>query len=33
MGLTCIGCDGVTWIILAQSRDQWQVFVSTVMNF
>jgi hypothetical protein len=33
MDLTYIGCDGVTWIILAQSRDQWWAFVSAVMNF
>jgi len=33
MDLTYTGCDGVTWIILTQSRDQWRAFVKTVINF
>jgi hypothetical protein len=28
-----IGFDGVNWFRLAQDRDQWPAFVSTVMNF
>jgi hypothetical protein len=27
-----IGIDGTNWIRLAQGRDQWRVFVSTVMS-
>jgi hypothetical protein len=27
-----IGWCGVDWINLAQDRDQWRAFVSTVMN-
>jgi hypothetical protein len=27
-----IGWDGMDWIDLAQTRDQWRVFVNTVMN-
>jgi hypothetical protein len=27
-----VGWKGVDWIRLAQNRDQWQVFVNTVMN-
>jgi hypothetical protein len=26
------GCDGVDWIQLAQGREQWRVFLKTVMN-
>jgi len=32
MALKKIGCDGVDWIQPPQDRDQWQVFVKTVMN-
>jgi hypothetical protein len=32
MDLTYIGCDGVTWINLAQRGGQWRAFVNTVMN-
>jgi hypothetical protein len=28
-----IGWEGVDWIHLTQDRDQWWVFVNTVMNF
>jgi hypothetical protein len=27
-----MGRSGMDWIDLAQSRDQWRVFVNTVMN-
>jgi hypothetical protein len=27
-----IGWDGVTWIELAQNREQWRALVNTVMN-
>jgi hypothetical protein len=33
MDLREIGWDGMDWIDLAQSRDQWRAFVNTVMNF
>jgi hypothetical protein len=32
MDLREIGWDGMDWIYLAQDRDQWRVFVSTVLN-
>jgi hypothetical protein len=32
MDLREIGWDGMDWIDLAQDRDQWRDFVSTVMN-
>jgi hypothetical protein len=32
MVLRNIGREGVDWIHLAQYRDQWRVFVTTVMN-
>jgi hypothetical protein len=32
MDLGEIGWDGVSWIDLAQDRDQWRALVSTVMN-
>jgi hypothetical protein len=28
-----IGWDGMDWIDLDQSRDQWRALVNTVMNF
>jgi len=27
------GIDGANWIRLAQDRDQWRVFMNTIMNF
>jgi hypothetical protein len=27
-----INCSGMDWIDLAQDRDQWRAFMSTVMN-
>jgi hypothetical protein len=32
MDLREIECDGMDWIELAQDKDQWRVFVNTVMN-
>jgi hypothetical protein len=32
MNLRVIGIDGAKWILLAQDRVQWWVFVNTVMN-
>jgi hypothetical protein len=32
MDLRDIGGDDVGWVDLAQDRDQWRVFVNTVMN-
>jgi hypothetical protein len=32
MDLREIGWDGMDWMNLAQDRDQWRVFVNTVMN-
>jgi hypothetical protein len=32
MNLGKIGWESVDWIHLAQGRDQWRVFVNTVMN-
>jgi hypothetical protein len=32
MDLREIGWDGMDWIYLAQGRNQWRVFVNTVMN-
>jgi hypothetical protein len=32
MDLRAIGLGVVDWILLAQSRDQWQAVVSAVMN-
>jgi hypothetical protein len=33
MNLRDIGWGGMDWIDMAQDRDQWRVFVNTVMNF
>jgi hypothetical protein len=32
MDLREIGCDGADWINMGQDRDQWTIFVNTVMN-
>jgi hypothetical protein len=32
MILRDVGCSGMDWTYLAQDRDQWRAFVSTVMN-
>jgi hypothetical protein len=32
MDLREIGCGGMDWIDLAQSRDQWMALVNTVIN-
>jgi hypothetical protein len=32
MDLREIGWDGVTWIELAQDRDEWRALVNTAMN-
>jgi hypothetical protein len=32
MDLREIGRGGINWIDLAQDRDQWRVYVNTVMN-
>jgi hypothetical protein len=32
MDLREIGLEGVDWMNLAHDRDQWQVFVNTVIN-
>jgi hypothetical protein len=33
MNLKEKGCEDVDWPHQAQDKDQWQVFVNTVMNF
>jgi hypothetical protein len=33
MDLMEMGWEGVDWMHLAKDRDQWRVFVNTVMNF
>jgi hypothetical protein len=32
MDLHAVGCVGMDWIELAQDRDRWRAFVSTLMN-
>jgi hypothetical protein len=32
MNLREIGWSGIDWIVVAQDRNQWWAFVSTVMN-
>jgi hypothetical protein len=27
-----VGCRGIDWVVLAQDRERWRVFVSAVMN-
>jgi hypothetical protein len=33
MDIMEVGWEGVDWMHLAQDRDQWRVFVNTVINF
>ena len=32
MNIQEVGCGGMDWIELAQNRDRWRSFESTVMN-